>query len=496
MSEQQANAVRPWRVFAAASFGVVAIFINMSGLTVALPTIARELDASPAHSTAIVLGYMLVTTALILVFGRIADLVGRRPLYLAGIGLFTVATALCALSFSPWMLIAARVLQGVGAAAFVTNNTALLTDTFAPGQLGRALGWNATIAALAQVIGPVVGGVATAIAGWRGLFLLTLPFGLIALIASALVVPRAAGQRGAGERFDAVGAVLSTVALSAAVLALSADVPVSPWLSSAVALGAAAGFVAVQLRRPHPLVDVQLFRNRAVTLVLVAALLNAVATYATVIMISLYGQGGGLDPAQAGLLVVPIALGTVVAAAATGRLMQRFAPRELAAIGMGLNAIGSVGVALSLADDATTLWPLVPWLAVLGAGTGLFMTPSTSALMLTAPAQRRGIANGLRSTLQNVGYLFSSAIALAVATVGLDEQARRAAFGGTLSGVDTAQLATFVGNLRLVGLLFAAISVLGLIVCLFFPRRGRMPALVVADSAPETTGVPETTARR
>jgi len=492
MAEPSPVQARPWRVFAAASVGVFAIFINLSGLTVALPTISRELDASPAQSTAIVLSYMLVTTALILVFGRVADLIGRRTLYLAGIGLFTVATALCAVAFSPWLLIAARVLQGVGAAAFVTNNTALLTDIFPPGQLGRVLGWNATIAALAQVIGPVLGGVATAIAGWRGLFLLTLPFGVIALLASLLVVPRRAGDRGAGERFDAVGAVLSTVALSAAVLVLSSDIPISRWLSAGVALVAFASFVVVQLRRTHPLVDVRLFRERAVTLVLVTALLNAVATYAVVIMISLYGQGGGLDPVQAGMLVVPIALGTVVAAAASGRLMQRFPARALAAIGMGLNAVGSVGIALTLTDDATALWPLVPWLAVLGAGTGLFMTPSTSTLMLTAPAQRRGIANGLRSTLQNVGYLFSSAIALAVATAGLDEQARRAAFGGTLGGVDADQLATFVGNLRLVGLLFAAISVLGLVVCLFIPRRDPMPALVVADRVP----APETTAHR
>jgi len=482
-------------VFAAAGAGVVAIFLNISGLTVALPTITRELDASPAQSTAVVLAYMLVTTALILVFGRVADLVGRRPLYLAGIGLFTAATALCAVAFSPWLLIAARMLQGVGAAAFVTNNTALLTDVFPAAQLGRALGWNATVAALAQVIGPVVGGAATAVAGWRGLFLVTLPFGLVALVASIFVVPRAAGQRGSGERFDALGAVLSTVALAAAVVALSPDVPVSPWPSAAVAAGAAAAFVVVQIRRTHPLVDVGLFRIRAVTLVLLAALSNAVATYAIVIMISLYGQGGGLDPAQAGLLVVPVALGTVVAAAATGRLMRRFAPRALAVTGMGLNAVGSVGVALTLADDAATLWPLAPWLAVLGAGTGLFMTPSTSVLMLTAPARRRGIANGLRSTLQNVGYLFSAALALGVATAGLDEQARRAAFAGTLGGVDAAQLAAFVGNLRLACLLFAALSVLGLVVCLFFPRRGPMPALVVADAPPETAAVAETTVR-
>ncbi|OOL26955.1 multidrug transporter, partial [Rhodococcus rhodochrous] len=147
----------PWRVFAATSVGVVAVFLSISGLTVALPTVTRELGASGAQSTWILLGYMLVTTALILVFGRLADIVGRRPLYLAGLAVFTVATGLCMLAPTAGWLIAARVLQGVGAAAVVTNNTALLTDTFPPHSLGRALGWNATVAAVAQVVGPVVG---------------------------------------------------------------------------------------------------------------------------------------------------------------------------------------------------------------------------------------------------------------------------------------------------------------------------------------------------
>lgn len=465
----------PWRVFAATSVGVVAVFLSISGLTVALPTVTRELGASAAQSTWILLGYMLVTTALILVFGRLADIIGRRALYLAGLSVFTAATGLCMLAPSAGWLIAARVLQGIGAAAVVTNNTALLTDTFPAHSLGRALGWNATVAAVAQVVGPVIGGAATAVFGWRGLFVVVLPVGILAIASSLWVIPRGAPKAVKREPFDFAGAILSAVLLTSVVLALTPGVSSSPWLPwacGALSVAVAALFATVQIRRTHPLVDLRLFRNRGIALVLIAVLVNAVATYAVTLLVSLYGQAvEGISAVTAGLLVMPIAVGTVVAAAAAGSLMLRFTPRVLTATGMALNAIGLLGVTLMFTPDGGSLVATAPFLFVLGCGTGLFMTPSTSALMLTAPQDRRGIANGLRSTLQNVGYLLSTAITLAIITVGLSGNARQAAYGGTLDSIGRAELERFVDNLRVVGLVLAAVAVVGVVVCLAFPRR-------------------------
>ena len=476
----------PWRVFAATSIGVVAVFISLSGLTVALPTVTRELDASGAQSTWILLGYMLVTTALILVFGRLADILGRRPLYLAGLVTFTVATGLCLLAPSAGWLIAARVLQGVGAAAVVTNNTALLTDTFPPRLLGRALGWNATVAAVAQVVGPLIGGAATAALGWRGLFVVVLPIGMAAIVASLWVIPRSPRTSGIREPFDLTGAVLSTALLTAVVLALTPgvdSVPWLPWACGGASLVLAVAFVVVQVRRAHPLVDLSLFRERGIALVLVAVLVNAVATYAVTLLVSLYGQAvNGISAVAAGALVMPVAFGTVIAAAAAGSLMLRFSPRILTAIGMGLNAIGLIGVALVLSDDGGALAATAPFLFVLGYGSGLFMTPSTSALMLTAPPDRRGIANGLRSTLQNVGYLLSTALALVFATIGLSATARQAAYGGTLGALGSDEVARFVDNVRSVSLTLAAIAVMGVLVCLSFPRRNVTAAVHPLES--------------
>ncbi|WP_040536627.1 MFS transporter [Gordonia namibiensis] len=467
----------PWRVFAATSVGVIAVFVAMSGLTVALPTLSRELGATPAQSTWILLGYMVVTTALILVFGRLADIVGRRPLYLSGLIVFTLASTLCIVSPSAEFLIVARVLQGIGAAAVVTNNTALLTDTFPPHLLSRALGWNATVAAIGQIIGPVVGGAATALFGWRGLFAAVLGIALIATAASLLVIPRRVGGIRSREPFDLAGAILATTLLTAVVLALtpSSSAAWLPWCFGAMSLVVGVLLIVVQRRRAHPLIDLSLFADRGISLVLLAGLLTATATYAVALIISLYVQAvDGTSPFVAGLLVTPVAAGTVIAASAAGWLVIRIAPRTLAATGMALNTVGVLGVAVVLSADGS-LPVTALFLFLIGTGIGLFMTPSTSVLMLTVPAQRRGIANGMRSTLQNVGNLLSTAIVVAIIPIGLGAAAQQAAYGGSPAAFDDADLSRFVDNLQLAGVVLGAMSAAGIAVCLSFPRRMPTP---------------------
>ncbi|MFC9846624.1 MFS transporter [Streptomyces sp. NPDC060223] len=535
MSEEERAVRGPWRVFAATAVGVVAVFLNMSGLTVALPTITRELGAGPGQADWILLGYMLVTTALILVFGRIADIVGRRRLYLAGLVVFTVATGLAAVSPSAEFLIAARVVQAVGAAAVITNNTALLADVFPARTLGRALGWNVAVASVAQVAGPLVGGAATELLGWRGLFVVCVPIGLIAIAASALAVPpsgaggtrrsggvrrlgevrwsggawRSVGVRrfgevrrsggawrsGAGrEPFDLRGALLSMAMLTALVLALtpSATATVAgwlPWICGGAAVALFTVFVVVQTRRKHPLVDVALLRTRAISLVFAAVLAHAVSTYAVVLLASLYEQAaGGASPLKAGVLVTPVAVGTLITSAVAGSLTGRFTPRALTTAGLTMTACGLLGFSLSLSTTAVPFRAVAPFLFLIGAGTGLFMTPSTSALMLGVPADRRGIANGLRSTTQSVGYLLSTAIALAFTTTGLSEPARQAAYEGTLNVLASGELSRFVANIRVTGLVLTGIAVAGAAICLAFPKSLRTPRTAdAADAAERTT---------
>nr|WP_296776194.1 MFS transporter [Rhodococcus sp. (in: high G+C Gram-positive bacteria)] len=472
-----AAAVRsPWHVLVATSVGVVAVFVNISGVAVALPTMTRELGATASQANWILISYMLVTTALILVFGRVADMFGRRPVYIAGLAVFTAATLACALSGSASMLIAARVVQAIGAAAIVTNTTAILTDAFPSRILGRGLGWNAAVAAIGQMAGPVVGGVATAWWGWSGLFWICIPLGLCALVGSFVVVPPRGENPAAREPFDGIGACLSTAALVAAVCALTPGIfgegrPWAPWVSGATAVMLFAAFLMVQHRRRFPLVDLTLFADRSRATLYAAVLLNAVSQYALVLMASLYVQATqNSDPLAAGVLVLPAAVGTLLAASAVGSLVNRIEPRLLCAFGMAAIAFGACGFAASAATESNMM-AMGGSLFVVGFGTGVFMTPSTSALMFVVSEQRRGIANGVRSALQNVGFLVSTALALAVATAGLDPDSRRAAYGGTLTTLGSGRVDVFVDGVVHAAAVLAIVAAIGAVVCATLPRQ-------------------------
>jgi EmrB/QacA subfamily drug resistance transporter len=484
----------PWTVFSATSTGVVAVFLNISGVNVALPTIARELGASAAQSSWVLLSYMLVTTALILAIGRLADIVGRRPLYLAGYVVFTLATAACALATGPELLIAARTVQAVGAAALVTNTTALLTDTFPAASLGKGLGLNATVAAVTQALGPLAGGAATTWLGWRGTFLVTLPICLVGLVWSVAVIPRTPRSTAARERFDVLGAVVSTLALAATLLTLSPDVlaemgaggTVPAALCGLVALLLWVVFVSLQRRRTSPLVDLGVLLHRMRGPLYAAVLLNAAAQYAVVVLASLVLQSTGRhDALAAGLLVSPLALGTTIAAVVAGNLVGRVPARTLVTVGSALVLGGTALLAVVLAPDGGYA-PVLVGLFAVGAGTGLFMTPGTSLLMLTVPATQRGIANGVRSALQNVGFLLSTAVALGVATSGLSGTARSDAYAGTLAA-GPAVVGAFGDGVRAALVVLSVIAFLALVACVALPvRRAAHPA-TTARTTPEET---------
>ena len=482
---------------------MVVVFLNVSGVNVALPTITRALGASAGQASWVLLSYMLLTTALILALGRLADIVGRRPLYLAGFAVFTAATIACAASPSAEVLIAARTVQAVGAAALVTNTTPLLTDVFPTSSLGRALGLNATVAAVSQAAGPLLGGTATALLGWRGTFLLTLPLCVLGLVWSLLVLPAARRPPGPRQPFDLAGAALSALALAATMLALSPDALTAVGLpgtggfagtaaAAALAVPAWAAFILLQARRRYPLVDLRLVAHRVRAPLYAAVLLNAAAQYSVVVLASLVLQATGhRDALAAGLLVSPVAVGTTLAAVAAGHLVGRVSARLLTTIGSALVLAGVLALALVL-QPGGSYWPVGPALAAVGVGTGLFMTPSTSTLMLTVAADSRGAANGVRSALQNVGYLLSTALALGVSTSGLAATDRAAAYAGTLNATGAAGAAAFTSGVRAALAVLAVLAALALLACWSLPRSGARPPVRVHVPRPGPSTAPAT----
>jgi EmrB/QacA subfamily drug resistance transporter len=493
--EERAQEAYAWRVLSVTSLGVTLTGLNTSTLDVALPAVSRHFTATPTQASWILLAYMLVNTTMILVFGRIADLVGRRRLYIAGLGSFMLASLVCGFAPTAGWLIGFRGVQAIGAAAIITNTTALLTDAFPRRMLATALGLNITIISAAQVAGPVVGGAMVQAFGWRAVFLFNVPVGLLG-VAWAVLTLRASPATAAGEHFDLPGALLSAVALSGLVVALSQGGAVG-WTSVEVVVGAVVFvvalplFLAVQVARPRrgrdPLVDLRLFADRERAMAYLALSLLAVARFAVVLLVSLFLQAAqGLDALQAGLRVLPVALGMMVVSPLAGRLATRVELRLLGTAGLLLTAVGLLVLAIAVRPSLPGT-VVAPALLAVGVGTGLFMTPNTSAIMASVPPERRGIANGLRSMLQNTGFVVSTAMSLAIVTSPLADAEKRAAYAGTLSALPGHELGGFVAGYRTAFLVLFALCVLGAVASLL--RGGSRPDQAIGTHGSGGSGV-------
>jgi MFS family permease len=256
-----------WRVLTVSAVGAILCGVNTSTMDVALPVVSRHFNASATQASWILLSFMLANTALILIFGRVADLVGRRMLYLMGLSTLTIASLLCGLAPNANWLIAFRVLQAVGAAALLCNITALITDAFPRRLLSTALGINVSIAAAAQVLGPVLGGALVAGFGWRSVFWFNVPIGAAGLLWARYSLRREASRQ-RRERFDLLGGAPSAMALGGLVLALSEGGALG-WSSPPVLIGivllvvGAPLFIRVQRRRSFAMLDLALFAERA-----------------------------------------------------------------------------------------------------------------------------------------------------------------------------------------------------------------------------------------
>ncbi|MEV0280520.1 MFS transporter [Streptomyces sp. NPDC050610] len=462
------------QVQAVAGLGGFLAGVNTSTMDVALPTVSRHFGASASGASWTLLSYMLVTTVLVFVFGRVADMIGRRRMYLGGIALLTVGSLLCGLAPGIGWLIVFRCLQAVGAAALLCNITALITDAFPARRLPTALGTNATIAALAQVLGPALGGALASGLGWRAVFWFNVPVGLLGLVWARTVLPAGAPHT-RGESFDYLGAVLSTLGLGGLILALSEGGALG-WTSPPVLVGGALFlaftplFLVVQARRRQPLLDLGLFADRARSLAYLSLFLVAMAYFAVVLLMSLYLQAAaGMAPYQAGLHVLYVAVAMAAAAPAAGRLRERFSARALSSTGLAVSAAGLFGLSAVVGPDMNGA-VLAGCLLAVGAGVGLFMTPNTGAIMGSVRPERRGIANGVRQTVQNAGYAVSTALSLAIVTGGLPAPVKKAAYAGTVSALSPHTLQAFTTGYRWVLLTLAGTCVLALVASL---SRGR-----------------------
>lgn len=447
-----------------ASLGAALCFLNLSALNVALPAVARSLQASPSQASWILLSYMLVSTVCILSFGRLADLWGRRQLFLAGLGLFVIACAACAVATSVGAMLVFRVCQAVGAAGVMANTSALVGDAFGRQRVGLALGVLAMVAALAQVAGPLAGGFVVSWWGWRVLFMLNVPIGLCVLAGSWLLLPKSAAAK--AERFDLAGAVLSLAGIGGVTYALTmagtrgwTSTPV--WAFMLAGLCAILVFASVQQRVASPLVDPALFRDPRRRIAYAGILLLSMSQAAPLLLVALYLQAcAGLAPSEAGLRIAPVALGMLMAAPAAGSLMRRVTPDVICVGGM-LLAGGALALLAAVLQPAIGAGQLAVCLWMLGLGIGSFVTPNNASILQSVVPQRRGIANGVRSTLQNTGIMAGTALTLSVALANLPYSSQRMILGNGGSGLSGFDVAAFTQGARAAFAMLASLCFMG-----------------------------------
>jgi EmrB/QacA subfamily drug resistance transporter len=393
--------------------------LDGSVVNTVLPLLRRELHTTVAGIEWVTTVYLLVVSALLLGVGRLGDLKGHKRIYLGGLVLFVLGSALCGLAPSSGALVALRALQAVGAAMLFATSPAILTHSFPAEQRGRVLGAQGTMTYLGLMVGPALGGWLAKAFGWRWIFYINVPIGAIALALGAFAI-RADRDEGAGEPFDFRGALLFTAGLVALLIALNQGHSWG-WVSAPTLLLFAAAaillavFIAVERRRSAPMLDLSLFRSRVFSAATVSALLNYVCVYSIIFLIPfLLIQGRGLDTQQAGLVLTAQPLVMAVVAPLSGTLSDRIGSRLLATLGMLILAAGLVLLAL-LAPHAS-LGAIAGALAFVGLGVGIFVSPNNSALMGAAPRHRQGIASGVLATARNVGMVLGIGFAGAIFT--------------------------------------------------------------------------------
>ncbi|MWV48284.1 MFS transporter [Rathayibacter sp. VKM Ac-2803] len=440
-----------YSVLAVTSLGLMLILINATSVTVALPALSDDFGAPAALADWFLLAFLLANTASILVFGRISDMIGRKRIYLWGMAAFMVLSGLAVIAPDAGTFIAVRALQGVSAATIVANTSALVADAFPAKRLAYGLSLNLTAAAVANTIGPAVGGVLVSTFGWQSVFLVNVPFGVAALALGIRFLP-STRSGAAGERFDYAGAVLSAAGLAAVLYGVnrvSASGPGDPWVWACLALGAVliTLFVLVERRVRHPLVDVALVNDRKRALAYGAAFFNSFARAGVTLLVVLHQQiVGGRSAAEAGVVIMVMALAMVLATPLAGRLSGVLTVRTLAAVGGGLLVLGLAGLAFfSRGADVLTV---SLWLVLVGVGIGVFTTPNTAAIMHGVQPARRTVANAVRSMLYNSAATLGTSVSLLVITAsGIDSYAEPDASPAAEAGFTLAMLVLAAGAL-------------------------------------------------
>lgn len=411
----------PWPVLLVTVLGFFMIMLDTTIVYVATPSILSSLHASLDQVLWVFNGYLLMYAVLLITAGRLGDLFGPRQLFAAGLVVFTAASALCGFSQDANQLIAARVIQGVGAAMLAPQTLTILMAIFPPARRGAAFGITGAVIGISTVAGPTVGGLIVTNADWRWIFFLNVPVGIIALVGTFLVIPDV--RTGRQHRFDWIGVLLSSAALFAVVFGLIEGQrydwsTITGWLTIPMVIGVGVAlfiaFLAWERRQDEPLVPLGLFRDRNFSLMNWAGTAMSFAMQGIFIPITIYTQSVlGMTPLQSGLTIAPMSLTAGIVAPFAGRLADRFGGKYLLMAGLALFGAGAAIVTALATVTSTQITFLLPFVLT-GLGLGLVFAPMTTVAMRDITPALAGAASGVLNTTRQLGAVIGAAAVGAV----------------------------------------------------------------------------------
>jgi EmrB/QacA subfamily drug resistance transporter len=413
---------RKWWTLAAVSFGLFMIMLDNTIVNVALPSIQRDLHIGLSELEWIVNGYALTFAVLMLTGGKLADMYGRRRLFIVGLLIFTLASLACGLSPSAHFLIGARVVQGAGAALMNPATLSIITATFPPRQRGMAIGIWAGTSAMALAIGPLVGGLITQYIDWSWIFFINVPIGVLGIVVARLVIDESR-DTSHEQRLDLPGLVTSAVGLFGLTYGLI-EANQYGWTSPrilicfAIAIVGLGAFVLLELHQRIPMLDLALFKNRTFAGANVTMMLVALAMFGVFFYVSLYLQNIlAYSPTKAGASFLPMTILIILIAPIAGKFSDKVGSRWLVGIGMTLVA-GSLLIFSRMGENGTW-WDLFPGLVVGGVGMALVMTPTTAAAMGSVQVDKAGVGSAVLNSFRQVGGALGIAIMGAIVAASL-----------------------------------------------------------------------------
>jgi EmrB/QacA subfamily drug resistance transporter len=412
MATQTIDYSRKWYVMAAVSMGTLLATIDGSIVNVALPTLVRQLNTDFAAVQWVVLAYLLTLATLLPSIGRLADMIGKKQIYMLGFVIFTVGSFMCGLASTVHLLIAFRVIQAVGATMILALGSAIVTESFPASERGRALGFTGTMVSIGIVIGPTLGGLLIDLFSWHWIFFVNIPVGIVGVLMIMRFVPdiKPKGR----QQFDFLGAITLFLCLMALLFALTwgqsvgfGDIRVlGLFLMGVFLLGL---FIVVEKRAQQPMIDLTLFRNLEFSTSLATGYLTFVAVAGTLILMPFYLENVlGYNTRQVGLLiaVLPVAMGVIAPIA--GATSDRFGTRKITVIGLvvllaGYAALSTLSVQTGALAFALLFLPV-------GLGMGIFQSPNNSAIMGAASQDKLGIVSGMLALNRTLGQTTGIAI--------------------------------------------------------------------------------------